>query len=135
MNSHVAGNIDNDGAFSGKLRQSGCRNNHLIKFKGHIRNNQIFAEFYTSATGNPPELAAKKLQCLLPIRSDGSFGSTHGEKSRFWLRYRPSGGPKYQWLSGKIVDEGVYIILTFGSPKYPSSYCKAEGLFKRWQNA
>ncbi len=130
MHGHVAGDFNTDGTFSGKLKQFGCRNNHLIQFSGCVRGSKIYAEFFTSANGNPPELTAKKLQCVLPIRPDGSFGSTQGEESRFWLRYRPSGGPKYQWLTGKIFGGGVYINLTFGSPKYASSYCKAEGLFK-----
>jgi hypothetical protein len=131
MRIHIAGALNSDGSFSGNLKQYGCRSSHSIKFSGRVKNNEILAEFFTSARGNPPEMSAKKLQSILPIRKDGSFGDSEDESSRFWLRYRPSGGPKYQWLSGKVLYEGVYIRLTFGSPKYPSSFCKAEGLFSR----
>lgn len=126
---HVAGIIESNGTFSGSLKQFGCRNCHRIKFSGRINEKVIYAEFFTSANGNPPELAAKKLCCELPIMSDGSFGGTDMDESRFWLRYRPSGGPKYQWLSGKVSADHIHIKLTFGSPKFSSSYCHAEGLF------
>lgn len=128
---HRAGTLESDGSFSGKLRQFGCRSSHQIKFSGRVSRKEIYAEFFTSASGNPPELAAKKLHCKLPITPTGSFGGTDEEQYRFWLRYRPSGGPKYQWLSGEVLDDRVFIKLTFGSPKYDTSFCHAEGWFLR----
>ncbi|MBY4678981.1 hypothetical protein [Marinobacterium arenosum] len=128
---HIAGALDADGCFSGRLKQYGCRYDHLIKFIGRLDGDRLHAEFFTSANGNPPELAARKIRCTLPIRDEGRFGASDGEEYRYWLRYRPSGGPKYQWLCGQLFADRLFVRLIFGSPKYQSSFCRAEGWFVR----